>query len=36
VTYSNGAAGKYSVTWKSGGNFVGGKGWMPGSARYVP
>lgn len=33
VTYTNGAAGSYSVTWSTGGNFVGGKGWNPGSAR---
>lgn len=26
VTYTNGAAGQYSVTWGSGGNFVAGKG----------
>lgn len=35
VTYTNGAGGSYSVNWQSGGNFVGGKGWNPGSARYV-
>ncbi|KAF2797836.1 glycoside hydrolase family 11 protein [Melanomma pulvis-pyrius CBS 109.77] len=35
VTYTNGNAGSYSVTWKSGGNFVGGKGWNPGSARTI-
>ncbi|KAF2121382.1 endo-1,4-betaxylanase [Lophiotrema nucula] len=35
VTYTNGAGGSYSVTWKSGGNFVGGKGWMPGSAKTI-
>jgi endo-1,4-beta-xylanase len=35
VTYTNGAGGNYQVSWKTGGNFVGGKGWMPGSARYV-
>lgn len=34
VTYTNGAAGKYSVQWSgNNGNFVGGKGWNPGSAR---
>lgn len=33
VTYTNGAGGSYSVRWSSGGNFVGGKGWNPGSAR---
>ena len=35
VTYTNLAGGTYSVRWGSGGNFVGGKGWNPGSARYV-
>ena len=35
VTYTNGPGGSYSVNWQSGGNFVGGKGWNPGSARYV-
>ncbi|KAI8942690.1 NAD(P)H-dependent D-xylose reductase (XR) [Plenodomus lindquistii] len=35
VTYTNGNAGSYSVTWGSGGNFVGGKGWNPGSARTI-
>lgn len=36
VTYTNGALGKYDVVWTGNtGNFVGGKGWMPGSARYV-
>lgn len=33
VTYTNGNGGSYSVQWQSGGNFVGGKGWNPGSAR---
>ena len=33
VTYTNGAAGEYSVTWSGNGNFVGGKGWNPGSAQ---
>ena len=33
VTYTNKAAGEYSVTWSGNGNFVGGKGWNPGSAR---
>jgi endo-1,4-beta-xylanase len=32
VTYTNGAGGEYSVTWGTGGNFVGGKGWNPGGA----
>lgn len=36
VTYTNGAGGQYSVTWSGNkGNFVAGKGWNPGSARYV-
>lgn len=34
VTYTNGAAGQYSVTWSGNGNFVGGKGWNPGGPRY--
>jgi endo-1,4-beta-xylanase len=34
VTYTNGAAGQYSVQWSgNNGNFVGGKGWNPGAAR---
>ena len=34
VTYTNGAAGQYSVVWSgNNGNFVGGKGWNPGAAR---
>ena len=34
VTYTNGAAGQYSVQWSGNrGNFVGGKGWNPGAAR---
>lgn len=35
ITYSNGAAGEYSVTWSGDGNFVAGKGWNPGGSRYV-
>ncbi|CAG7853262.1 Endo-1,4-beta-xylanase xynf11a Short=Xylanase xynf11a; AltName: Full=1,4-beta-D-xylan xylanohydrolase xynf11a; Flags: Precursor [Serendipita indica DSM 11827] len=35
VNYSNGAGGSYSVTWSGNGNWVGGKGWNPGSARVV-
>jgi endo-1,4-beta-xylanase len=34
ITYTNKNAGEYSVTWTGNqGNFVGGKGWNPGSAR---
>ena len=33
INYSNGAGGSYSVTWSGNGNWVGGKGWNPGSAR---
>jgi hypothetical protein len=34
VSYDNGPAGQYSVTWTGNrGNFVAGKGWNPGSAR---
>jgi endo-1,4-beta-xylanase len=35
VTYTNGAAGEYSVTWQNSGDFTAGKGWNPGSAQYV-
>lgn len=36
VTYENGDAGEYSVTWTSGmENFVAGKGWSTGSERSV-
>ncbi|KAJ7161058.1 glycosyl hydrolases family 11-domain-containing protein [Mycena filopes] len=36
VTYTNGAGGQYSVQWSgNNGNFVGGKGWMPGAARSI-
>ncbi|KAM3075810.1 Endo-1,4-beta-xylanase 2 [Clarireedia jacksonii] len=35
VTYTNGNAGSYSVQWSGNGNFVGGKGWNPGSAMTV-
>ncbi|KAH8899939.1 Xyn11A, glycoside hydrolase family 11 protein [Thozetella sp. PMI_491] len=36
VTYTNGAAGQYSVTWTGNkGNFVGGKGWATGSTRAI-
>lgn len=32
VTYTNGASGSFSVNWANSGNFVGGKGWNPGSS----
>jgi len=36
VTYTNGDAGKYSVVWSgNAGNFVAGKGWSAGAARYL-
>jgi endo-1,4-beta-xylanase len=36
ATYTNGDNGEYSVTWTGDvGNFVGGKGWNPGSSRYI-
>ncbi|EMR69774.1 hypothetical protein MGN70_009214 [Eutypa lata] len=31
IDYNNGDGGSYSVTWSNVGNFVGGKGWNPGS-----
>jgi endo-1,4-beta-xylanase len=34
VSYTNKAGGEYSVVWSgNAGNFVGGKGWNPGSAQ---
>lgn len=34
--YTNLAGGSYEVSWQTGGNLVGGKGWNPGvNARYV-
>jgi endo-1,4-beta-xylanase len=33
ISYTNGAAGQYNVTWSGNGNWVAGKGWNPGSAR---
>jgi endo-1,4-beta-xylanase len=35
VTYSNGNGGAYTVDWDGSGDFTAGKGWNPGSARYV-
>lgn len=36
VTYTNENGGEYKVTWSGNrGNFVAGKGWNPGAARYV-
>ncbi len=31
VTYTNGPGGQFSVNWSNSGNFVGGKGWQPGT-----
>nr|CDS82515.1 glycoside hydrolase family 11 enzyme [uncultured eukaryote] len=35
VSYNNGNAGEYSVSWSNSGDFVAGKGWNPGSAQAV-
>ncbi|KAJ5054623.1 uncharacterized protein L3040_000890 [Drepanopeziza brunnea f. sp. 'multigermtubi'] len=35
ATYTNGPGGQYSITWGTGGNLVGGKGWNPGSPRAI-
>ena len=35
VIYTNGAGGEYNIKWSGSGNFVGGKGWNPGAARFV-
>ena len=34
INYNQGKGGQYSVNWSNVGNFVSGKGWNPGSARY--
>ncbi|KAJ4302467.1 hypothetical protein N0V88_002612 [Collariella sp. IMI 366227] len=35
VRYTNEAGGQYSVSWSGNGNWVGGKGWNPGTARTI-
>ncbi|KAK4450222.1 concanavalin A-like lectin/glucanase domain-containing protein [Podospora aff. communis PSN243] len=35
IRYTNEAAGRYSATWSGNGNWVGGKGWMPGTDRTI-
>ncbi|KAK0629479.1 concanavalin A-like lectin/glucanase domain-containing protein [Bombardia bombarda] len=35
ISYTNGAAGQYSSSWSGNGNWVGGKGWNPGTNRAI-
>ncbi|KAJ0165610.1 Endo-1,4-beta-xylanase G [Colletotrichum tanaceti] len=35
VTYTMGAGSRYQVSWTNVGNFVGGKGWNPGTGRTI-
>ncbi|CEI65843.1 hypothetical protein FVEN_g7482 [Fusarium venenatum] len=35
ATYENGPGGSYTMSWQTGGNVVGGKGWSPGKARTI-
>ncbi|TEB21734.1 glycoside hydrolase family 11 protein [Coprinellus micaceus] len=35
ATYTNGAKGNYKISWGTGGNLVGGKGWNPGTTNRV-